>query len=50
MSPPRKKGIPNTPRDWLAHAESDLNLARLAQNRKEILQEQVCIHAQQSAH
>ena len=35
--------------DWLAHAESDLNLARLARHRSDVLPEQVCFHAQQAA-
>jgi HEPN domain-containing protein len=49
MRPPDKKSEPGSPEDWLAHAESDLNLARLAKNREEILPEQVCFHAQQAA-
>lgn len=36
------------PSDWLAHAESDLNLARLAKGHENILAEQVCFHAQQA--
>ena len=48
MNPPRKKGLPSSPQNWLNHAESDLSLARLAQGRKEILSEQVCFHAQQA--
>ncbi len=38
-----------SPNDWLQHAQSDLNLARLASRDKEILPEQVCFHAQQAA-
>lgn len=37
-----------SPPDWLAHATSDLNLARLAKDREDILPEQVCFHAQQA--
>jgi HEPN domain-containing protein len=31
------------------HAESDLNLARLAKDRDDVLPEQVCFHSQQAA-
>ena len=41
-------GPPGSPNEWLAHAEIDLNLAKLAQGRGEILPEQVCFHAQQA--
>ncbi len=37
------------PQDWLQHAQSDLNLARLASRDKKILLEQTCFHAQQAA-
>jgi len=47
--PAGKRPPPGSPDDWLAHAESDLNLARLARDRQEILPEQVCFHAQQAA-
>ena len=49
MTPPLKHGPPGSPKDWLAHAESDLNLARVARERKDVLPEQACFHAQQSA-
>ncbi len=49
MTPPLKHGPPGSPEDWLAHAESDLNLARLAGERKDVLPEQACFHAQQAA-
>jgi HEPN domain-containing protein len=49
MTPQREQGAPGSPQEWLAHAESDLNLARLAKGRKEILPEQACFHAQQAA-
>lgn len=37
-----------SPEEWLRHAQSDLNLARLANGRADILPEQVCFHAQQA--
>ena len=49
MTPPLKHGPPGSPQDWLAHAESDLNLARVAKERKDVLPEQTCFHAQQAA-
>ena len=51
MRPPSKRERParGTFADWLAHASSDLNLARLARTRDDILVEQVCFHAQQAA-
>ncbi len=49
MTPPREQDTHGSPQDWLAYAESDLNLARLAKGRKEILPEQACFHAQQAA-
>jgi hypothetical protein len=45
----RKRLAPSSPKEWLAHAESDLNLARLAKDRDNVLPEQVCFHAQQAA-
>jgi HEPN domain-containing protein len=48
MKRPRKKQLPGSPTEWLSHAQSDLNLARLAKNRKGILPEQICFHAQQA--
>jgi len=45
----RKRSTLGSPEEWLAHAESDVNLARLAKDREEILPEQVCFHAQQAA-
>lgn len=32
----------------MAHALSDLNLARLGQEKEDILHEQICFHAQQA--
>ena len=49
MTPPLKQDPSGSPRDWLAHAESDLNLARVARDTKDILPEQACFHAQQAA-
>lgn len=42
----RKSG---TPKDWLTHAESDLNLARLGHGSEQVLPQQICFHAQQAA-
>jgi len=44
----RKRSKPGSPEEWLAHAESDLNLARLGKDRDDVLPEQVCFHAQQA--
>jgi len=49
MNLPDRGPAAGTPEDWLGRAKSDLNLARLAMNREEILPEQVCFHAQQAA-
>ncbi len=49
MKPPLEHGPPGSPEDWLVHAESDLNLARIAQAQKDVLPEQACFHAQQAA-
>jgi len=46
---PRPEEVPGSPRDWLAHAKSDLSLARLAKDDTRILPEQICFHAQQAA-
>lgn len=45
----RKRSKPGSPEEWLAHAESDLNLARLGKGRDDVLPDQVCFHAQQAA-
>lgn len=45
----RKRSKPGSPEEWLAHAESDLNLARLGKGRNDVLPEQVCFHTQQAA-
>lgn len=52
MKPPASRGerrSPGSPEEWLAHAKSDVNLARLAKDHEEIFPEQVCFHAQQAA-
>lgn len=43
MTPPLKHGPPGSPQDWLAHAESDLNLARVAKEREDVLSEWVTV-------
>jgi len=43
-----RKRLPSSPQEWMAHALSDLNLARLGQEQEEILHEQICFHAQQA--
>lgn len=49
MNPPLRRDPPGSPKDWWVHAESDLKLARVARERNDILPEQACFHAQQSA-
>jgi HEPN domain-containing protein len=46
MSPPSRRQ-PASPEEWLLHAGSDLNLARLGR-QGDVLPEQVCFHAQQA--
>ena len=41
MKPPLKHNPPGSPGDWLAHAESDLNLARVARVTKDVLPDAV---------
>ena len=48
MKPPRKQRPAASPQEWLVHAQSDLQLARLARTQTSILAEQVCFHAQQA--
>jgi HEPN domain-containing protein len=48
MTPPTKPRPAASPQAWLAHAQSDLQLARLASTQAAILAEQVCFHAQQA--
>jgi HEPN domain-containing protein len=47
MTPPRKAAA-GLPADWLAHAESDLRLARLAASDENVIPSQSCFHAQQA--
>lgn len=49
MKPQPKEEVPGSPKERLTHAESDLKLARLAKDSKDILPEQICFHAQQAA-
>jgi HEPN domain-containing protein len=45
----RRKKVPmGLPQEWLNHAASDLALARLGLNSKDVLPEQICFHAQQT--
>ena len=46
---PTDEGQPDPAfRDWLAHAESDLEMAHLGRTHGAVLPEQVCFHAQQA--
>jgi len=47
MNLPHDKQGAASPQQWLAHAQSDLRLARLAE-KNDILPEQICFHAQQA--
>jgi len=47
MNLPRKKWMPAAPKEWLAHARSDLKFVHLGMSG-EVLPEQVCFHAQQA--
>jgi len=49
MKPTGRQPSPGSPEDWLAHATSDLNIARLARGHREVLPAQICFHAQQAA-
>ena len=44
MTPRGKRPPLGSPEDWLACAQSDLNLALLARDHKGILPEQICFH------
>jgi len=48
MNPPEKKRFPALPEEWVVYANSDLNLARLGQESKDVLPQQICFHAQQA--
>lgn len=47
MTPPSKRPVEPQPGPWLAHARSDLALAKLGL-RADVLPEQLCFHAQQA--
>lgn len=49
MNPPHRRDSLGSPEDWLVYAESDLRLARFARKQNDIIPEQACFHAQQSA-
>lgn len=49
MNPKHEKTAPGSPSQWMAHAESDLRMARLGAEDSAVLREQVCFHAQQAA-
>jgi HEPN domain-containing protein len=49
MNPNHEKTAPGSPSQWMAHAESDLRMARLGAEDSAVLREQVCFHAQQAA-
>jgi len=40
--------MPITPEEWIIHAQSDLNLAKLGRENDSVLSEQICFHAQQA--
>lgn len=48
MNQPDKKRIITSPYEWLAHARSDLNFALLGHKNSDIMNEQICFHAQQA--
>jgi HEPN domain-containing protein len=48
MNPPGKKSWLASPKDWIAHAQSDLKMGQLGREDGEIMFEQVCFHAQQA--
>ena len=43
-----KKRLPASPQEWMLHADSDLALAKIASKSEDILNEQICFHAQQA--
>jgi HEPN domain-containing protein len=45
---PHRKRLLALPEEWLAYAESDLKLAKLGEENEDILEEQICFHAQQA--
>lgn len=49
MNPPPKKRLPSSPEEWMKHAQSDLELAKLGRKSKMVMNEQICFHSQQCA-
>lgn len=51
MSPNKEHISSGSPGNWLTHAKSDLKLAKIVREKEdvEILDEQICFHAQQAA-
>ena len=49
MNPSHEKKLPVSPREWVAHAESDLKLALLGMDDPDVRREMVCFHTQQAA-
>jgi len=43
-----RKRLPTSAEEWISHALSDLNLARIGQGNDDVLREQVCFHVQQA--
>ncbi len=48
MNPPGRRSVEPQPARWLAHARSDLALAKLGLHQ-DVFPEQICFHAQQAA-
>ena len=48
MNPPPDKQLPASPEEWLHHAVSDLEYAKLGAEATDILSPQICFHAQQA--
>ena len=48
MNPPNENRLPIKPQEWLLHAKSDLTLAKLGIGNSNILNSQICFHAQQA--
>ena len=46
---PHEDCSPGSPADWLRHAHSDLELAKAKELSEDILFEELCFHAQQTA-
>ncbi len=48
MNAPKTKHLHALQEEWLIHAYSDLNLARLGRESRDVLPQQICFHAQQT--